>query len=147
LTRDDARRYPERPLIGVSAFIPGGDGVVLLVRRSRPPLAWSLPGGLVEIGETLGDAVRREVREETGLEIETGRLATILDIIRPDAAGDIESHFVLAVFRAEVTGGTLAAGDDAAEAEWVALDQVSRRPLTPGTEALVARLARGEVLI
>lgn len=145
MSADDPRRYPSRPLIGVSAYI-AREGEVLLVRRARPPRVWSLPGGLVELGETLTEAAIREVREETGLEITLERLASVIDVIRPDAEGRIERHFVLAVFVAHMAGGKLAAGDDAAEAEWVARDALAGRELTPGTEELVGRIARGEVL-
>ncbi|NND49222.1 MAG: NUDIX hydrolase [Rhizobiales bacterium] len=140
-----SREYPKHPLVGVSAFI-ARPGAVLLVKRAKPPLQWSLPGGLVELGETLHQAARREVREETGLDIEVGKLATMLDIIRPDDAGRIERHFVLAVFSAIVKGGDLVAGDDAAEAEWVGLEALPGRELTPGTGELVARLAGEKVL-
>ncbi|NND49982.1 MAG: NUDIX hydrolase [Rhizobiales bacterium] len=145
MSGSDSRHYPERPLIGVSAFITRRESV-LLIKRAKPPLLWSLPGGLVELGETLRHAAEREVFEETGLEIEAGKLATMMDIIRPDDAGRIEGHFVLAVFAGEVTGGQLQAGDDAAEAEWVGLDALSSRTLTPGTGELITRLARGEVV-
>ena len=145
MSESELRHYPKQPLIGVSAFIARRQAV-LLVKRANPPLLWSLPGGLVELGETLRQATKREVHEETGLEIKVGQLATMMDIIRPDDAGRIERHFVLAVFAGEVTGGDLVAGDDAAEAEWVALGAVSGRTLTPGTGELIARMARGEVV-
>ena len=146
LSGEDPRRYPARPLLGVSAYIARSE-CVLLVRRARPPCVWSFPGGLVEIGETLSAAARREVMEETGLAVEIERLATVLDVIRPDDAGRIERHFVLAVFVAHAVGGELQAGDDAAEAEWVDRAIMTDRPLTPGTAELAEKLARGEVLL
>lgn len=135
----DPRHYPAHPLIGVSAFI-AEKGSVLLVKRARPPLVWSLPGGLVEVGETLEAAARREVREETGLEVAVERFVRPVDVIRHDATGRVERHYVLAVFTARVTGGILAAGDDAAEAEWVPGPAVAGRELTPGTAAIIAEL-------
>jgi 8-oxo-dGTP diphosphatase len=95
----DPRRYPDRPYLGVSVAV-WRDGEVLLVRRGRAPLAgsWSFPGGGVSLGERLEDAARREVREETGIDIAIVRQIDRAEIIVRDAEGRIERHYVLIVF-------------------------------------------------
>jgi 8-oxo-dGTP diphosphatase len=112
------REFPEAPLAGVGAVIVQA-GRVLLVRRGREPLKgeWSIPGGLIEIGETLEDAVAREVREETGLEVEPVELIELLERIHRD--GDrVRYHYVIADYLCRVTGGRLAAASDADEVRW-----------------------------
>jgi mutator protein MutT len=90
------RQYPDRPFVGVGAVIVDG-GRVLLVRRKHEPLAgeWSLPGGAVEVGETLEECVIREMREETGLDVEVGPVIEVFDRITRDGAGRVQYHFVL----------------------------------------------------
>src|SRR3954469_21705036 len=91
-----SRRYPDRPLVAVGALIVE-NAKILLVRRATEPLKgqWSLPGGLVEIGETLQAAVAREVKEETGLTVEVTQGAAVIDRIYPDPAGKVEYHYIL----------------------------------------------------
>jgi ADP-ribose pyrophosphatase YjhB (NUDIX family) len=127
-----------RPALGVSALV-WHEGRVLLVRRGRAPLKdlWSLPGGHVEFGERLEDAVRREVREETGLDIAVGRRIDVAEIIA-DAASPSRHHYVLIVFAAKLRGGVLAAGDDAAAARFVAPAEFDELPMTDDTRRLVA---------
>jgi 8-oxo-dGTP diphosphatase len=119
-----------RPVLGVSALVVS-DGRVLLVRRGRGLFAgrWSLPGGKVEAGETLRTALRREVLEETSLRVRVGELITFHEQISDGG------HWVILVFAAVFAaagGGDPRPGDDAAGAEWVPLDEVARRKLTPG---------------
>jgi ADP-ribose pyrophosphatase YjhB (NUDIX family) len=116
---DDARRYPATPLVGVGALIVQ-DSRIVLIRRAKPPSAgeWSIPGGLVRLGETLLQAVAREALEETGLQVEPVSLVELLERIFPDKEGRIRHHYVLADFLCRVTGGTLHAGSDASEACW-----------------------------
>ncbi len=113
------REYPLSPLVGVGAVIVQ-DGRVLLVQRGREPMKgrWTIPGGLIEIGESLLDAVVRETREETGLEIEPIELVELLDRIHREE-GRVRYHYVIADYLCRVTGGTLAAADDAAAVRWV----------------------------
>jgi ADP-ribose pyrophosphatase YjhB (NUDIX family) len=114
-----AREFPEMPLVGVGAVIVE-DGRVLLVQRGREPLKgqWSLPGGLIEIGESLHAGVIREVREETGLEVEPVELIELLDRIHRD--GDrVRFHYVIADYLCRVSGGTLQAASDADAVRWV----------------------------
>ncbi|MGO9494591.1 MAG: NUDIX hydrolase [Terracidiphilus sp.] len=113
------REFPEAPLIGVGAVIVS-EGRVLLVQRGREPLRghWSLPGGLVEVGESLQAAVIREVEEETGLTVEPIELIELLDRIHRD--GDrVRYHYVIADYLCRVTGGALKAASDADAARWV----------------------------
>ena len=114
------RKYPDRPIVGVGAVIVDGDRVVL-VKRAHEPLKgeWSLPGGTVEVGETLVDAVVREAREETGLEVRAMSLIEVLDRVHRDADGRVEYHFVLLDYKCLVLSGELTSGSDAAEARWV----------------------------
>jgi len=113
------REYPEHPLVGVGAVIVDG-GRVLLVRRGRAPLLgrWSIPGGLVELGETLRAATEREALEETGLVVETGKILEVLDRIVPGENGRPQYHYVLIDFLCRVTGGEPRAGGDATEIAW-----------------------------
>ncbi len=136
------RRYPKHPLIGVGALIftrAGRRGPILLVERGGRPLKgyWSLPGGLVETGERLEDAVRREILEETGLRIEPVSLFEIFERIMPDAQGRAEYHYVLADYVCRVLGGTLRAGDDVSRAEWVRRSELDNYQLTEGTRAVI----------
>jgi len=113
------REYPVAPLVGVGAVIVH-EGRVLLVQRGHEPLKgrWSIPGGLIEIGEMLHEAVVREVREETGLEIEPVELVELLDRIHRE--GDrVRYHYVIADYLCRIVGGTLKAADDADAVRWV----------------------------
>jgi 8-oxo-dGTP diphosphatase len=114
------REFPESPLVGVGAVVVDRIGRVLLVRRGREPLKghWSLPGGLIEVGESLHAGIVREVLEETGLEVEPVELIELLDRIHRD--GDrVRYHYVIADYLCRVRGGALQAASDADAARWV----------------------------
>jgi 8-oxo-dGTP diphosphatase len=120
------REYPEAPIIGVGAVVIDG-GRVLLVRRGHEPLKgeWSLPGGALELGETLQQGVVREVLEETGLIVAPDGMVEVLDRISQDElSGRIRYHYVLVDFLCRVTGGSLLGGSDAEEARWVTQEEL-----------------------
>jgi 8-oxo-dGTP diphosphatase len=119
------RSYPTRPIIGVGVVVLRGEEV-LLIKRGKPPRIgqWSLPGGMQELGETAAEAAHREVLEETGIKIKLGQVLDIIDIIRPDDDGRIETHYTLIDYAAEYASGIPRAGDDALHAEFVALSKI-----------------------
>ena len=134
-----ARTYPARPYVAVSAAV-FRDGHVLIVRRAHPPAAalYTLPGGVVEVGETLVEAVAREVREETGLEIEPLMLAGYREIISPDGNGLVERHFVILPFAARWLGGEITLNAELAEARWLKPFELSGLATTEGLAEIVA---------
>jgi 8-oxo-dGTP diphosphatase len=119
-----SREYPDRPFVGVGVVV-WRDGKVLLVERGKAPRRghWSIPGGGQELGETLHEAARREVKEETGVEIKVLGLVDVVDSIRQDDAGRIQFHYSLVDFAAIWQSGELQAGDDAADCKWVAPEE------------------------
>jgi 8-oxo-dGTP diphosphatase len=134
------RHYPQRPIAGVGALIVL-EGRILLVRRGREPRRgeWSLPGGMVETGETLEAAVRREVREETGLEVEPEGIAGVFDRILRDRDGRVEYHYVLIDYLCRVAGGRLRAGSDADEVRWATRAQIEGMEMAADTRAVILR--------
>ncbi len=135
-----AREYPDQPVAGVGGVVIRGREV-LLVKRAYPPRAgeWSLPGGRLELGESLVDAVRREVREETGIEVEVGPLVEVFDRVHRDADGRVRYHFVIADYLCDPIGGALAAGDDAADARWVPRDDVAGLGVNAHARAVIEK--------
>jgi mutator protein MutT len=136
------RSYPPRPVVGVGAVVLDARRV-LLVKRAHEPLKgqWSLPGGGVELGETLERAVAREVREETGLHVEVGPIVDVLDRITSDADGRVEHHFVLVDFVCRPSGGELRSASDADAAEWVALESLRAYGVADVTVAVIRKAA------
>ena len=129
------REYPEAPIVGVGAVVIDGTKV-LLVRRGNEPLKgeWSLPGGALEVGETLQQGVVREVLEETGLTVAPAGVVEILDrIVRDEESGRVRYHYVLIDFVCRVIGGSPLVGSDADEVQWVdrgVLDEYRVAPVT-----------------
>lgn len=123
------REYPDSPIIGVGAVILHQNRV-LLIERGQEPLKgeWSLPGGALELGETLAEGIIREVREETGLIVEPITIVEVFDRIVRDDRGRIRYHYVLVDFLCRVTGGELACASDAANARWATLDELGPIP-------------------
>jgi ADP-ribose pyrophosphatase YjhB (NUDIX family) len=137
------RRYPKRPLVGVGALI-FRRGRILMAQRGKEPLKgwWSLPGGALEIGESLDHAVRREVLEETGLVIEPVRVFEIFERIMRDTAGVAEYHYVLIDYLCRVAGGETRAGDDVCRVEWMRPEQLKGLQITEGTLGVIERALR-----
>ncbi len=139
-----ARRYPGAPVVGVGGVVVSSRGV-LLVKRGRPPSRglWSIPGGAVEVGESLAAAVAREVAEETGLEVRVGPLLEVVERILRDRRGRVEYHYVLLDYLCFAAPDEPAAGSDAAAARWVEVAELGRWGLTPDTLGVIEKgLAR-----
>lgn len=127
-------------MLGVGALILRRDSI-LLVERGHEPLKgyWSLPGGVLETGERLSDAIRREVKEETGLEVKPTAVIEIFERIMRDAKGKAEYHYVLVDYLCKVTGGELAAASDASKAQWIKRRDLPKYRVTEGSLAVIER--------
>ena len=126
--------------MGVGAVILDGN-CVLLVRRGNAPLKgeWSVPGGAVELGESLRSALAREVLEETGIEVRVGPLIEVFERVERSAEDQVEYHYVILDYLCTVTGGHLAHGSDAEAAQWAALDDLARYRLTTKASAVIGK--------
>ena len=134
------RDYPKQPLLGVGALIICKGKILLEKRRNEPGRGqWSIPGGLVELGENVEQTVIREVREETGLEVENPEHVDIVDNIDLDENGKVRYHFIIVDYLVELKGGTLKAASDAEELRWVAFEDVGKYDLTPTFRAFFER--------
>ena len=135
------REYPQQPLIGVGAIIVEQQGV-LLVKRGKAPLLgeWSIPGGMLELGETLRDGAEREALEETGLVVRATELLGVFERIVPDKSDRTLYHYVLIDFLCERISGEVRASGDAADAQWFTAEQVNRLSLPQDTRNVI-RLA------
>lgn len=129
-----------RPVIGVGGLV-FDRGNVLLVRRGAHPAKgfWSIPGGKVVHGESLAEAVEREMLEETGLRVRVGPLVEIYERLPRRGAGGMDDHFVVLDYLCEATGGLLRAGDDAEEAGWFAVSELSGLHMTPGARPVIEK--------
>jgi len=125
------RLYPKQPIVGVGAVIIR-DGKILLEKRKYDPGKgmWSIPGGLVELGEGAEQTVVREVKEETGLEVEKPEHIDVVDNVIKDRNGEIKYHFVIIDYFVKLKGGTLKAASDAEELRWITFDEVEKYDLT-----------------
>ena len=126
------REYPERPLVGVGVILVK-DRQILLVKRGHEPNKgmWSIPGGLIKLGETAEEAAIREVREETGLEVSIGAVAGIFNVIIKDSDSKIKYHYVIIDYFGEVVGGMLRPGTDVTDARWFWLDEIGDVETSP----------------
>lgn len=126
--------YPDRPRAAVGAIV-FKEGRVLLVRRGKPPAAgnWAIPGGSIELGESLQEAAEREIKEEAGIIVRAGDPLFAFDSIRRDDENRIQFHYVIVDVIAEYVSGEVKAGDDAADARWVSSEEIARLDINPFT--------------
>lgn len=135
------REYPSRPIVACHALLQRDNETLLTQRGSEPGRGlWSIPGGAVELGETLREALKREVREETNLEIEVGELLGYNDNIIKDAQGQVHFHYINVFFRAQAKQGKVRAASDAADARWVPVHKLKEYNLSPGVIELFEKL-------
>ena len=137
---NDTRQYPERPIVGVGAVIVD-DGKVVLVKRKYEPLKgqWSLPGGMVEIGEMLESALAREMLEETGLRVDVGPVIEVFDRIMRDEEHRVRYHFVLVDYLCWPADGSLQAGSDVDMAIWADPAALGQYALTEKATSVIQR--------
>lgn len=137
---NDSRQYPERPIVGVGAVIVE-DGKVLLIKRRYEPLKghWSLPGGMVEVGETLESALMREMLEETGMRVDVGPVIEVFDRIMRDEQRRVRYHYVLIDYLCWPAGGSLRAGSDVEAAFWVDPATLGEYDLTEKATSVIQR--------
>ena len=133
-----ANDYPGHPRVAVGAVV-FKDGCVLLVRRGQPPAEdfWAIPGGSVEIGETLREAAEREILEETGIRIRASKPIYTFDVIDRDADGNVRFHYVIVDLAADYVGGEPKPGDDALEARWVSANEINELEVSAPTLKLL----------
>jgi mutator protein MutT len=134
------REYPDRPLVGVGGVVIT-DGRVLLIRRAGPPLQgeWSIPGGLLELGESLNQGVRRELAEETGLEVRVLDLIEVFERVFPDDDGRTKYHFVILDYLCEAVSGEARAASDVTDVAWAQEDELASYSLTPTATRVIKR--------
>ena len=137
------RRYPSLPVVGVGGVVLCGDEVLLVQRGAEPSKGlWSIPGGGVEVGESLAQACAREVAEETGLAVEVGPMVEVLERMLRDGEGRVEYHYVLIDFVCSSPRLAPRAGDDAADARWASLESLEGLGLTPDTRRVILKAAQ-----
>jgi ADP-ribose pyrophosphatase YjhB (NUDIX family) len=137
------REYPEQPIVGVGGIIFQGESVLLIKRGKEPALGqWSIPGGVVDLGETLQAAVAREIREETHIEAEPLALVKVLDRIFRDKEGRVTYHYVLVDFLCRFAGGEVRPGSDALEARFVPVAELASLNVIPATRDVIHQAAK-----
>lgn len=135
------RQYPSQPLIGVGAIIMNRNKMLIVKRANEPAKGlWSVPGGVVELGEQLHEALKREVKEETGLEVDIERLVDAVDNIVFNEEGRIQYHYVLLDYLCRPRGGALKAADDVHDIQWVPLEALQSLPITPSLNRVIAKI-------
>ncbi|MHA1239060.1 MAG: NUDIX hydrolase [Candidatus Odinarchaeia archaeon] len=136
-----SRVYPDVPRVAVGAVIIRNGKVLLVKRRTQPKKgAWSIPGGLVKLGETVEEALKREILEETGLRVSVEKIAGVFDYIERDESGRIRYHYVIIDFFCNVSEGKLSPSSDAQEAKWISLNEIEGLYLTDMTRRLIRNL-------
>ncbi|HXZ11015.1 MAG TPA: NUDIX hydrolase [Candidatus Sulfotelmatobacter sp.] len=136
----DGREYPARPVVGVGGVVIA-EGRVLLIRRGSAPLEgqWSIPGGMLEVGETIAEGVQRELAEETGLEVRVGELIEVFERISPDGGGRTKYHFVILDYLCQRVRGEARAGSDVTDVAWATESELAQYELTPTATRVIQR--------
>ena len=135
------RLYPEKPLVGVGVLIQDGDRYLLIKRASEPDAGlWSVPGGMVELGERAAEAAKREVMEETGLDVEIVEVLGVVDKIVEGDGDRVKFHFVIVDYLAHPVGGSLEASSDALDAKWVKPADFRDYEMSPTLVELLKRI-------
>ncbi|MEE9169192.1 MAG: NUDIX hydrolase [bacterium] len=142
-----SRIYPDRPILAVSAVVQNQDKEILIVRRAVEPGIglWSLPGGVVKLGESVEQALRREIREECGIEVKIGELLGVFDRIFRDKAGKVKYHYIILDYRCYSENKDVRPGSDADDYHWLNESDLERFDYTPGVKELLKDFFKGEI--